>query len=802
MEALASIKCWLKQAAAKRQPKVIGIPDRDDYGDVTDIPTHKQIDFVVQKHDAARAGCFAHDTPILMADGSWKEISTITPGELVYTCRGHKEVLRLWNNGYVDEWLSVVYNGSELIVTPDHRFYVKNLGWVAIKYLASLKASITYEGIELSDSDMYCLYESIYTDHQQTYMQQNLCSDIIPQRTREKYLQKRKSCCTQSQSEGTASQSENQKVSEAKRQKLVDGAVYNKRAILGGVSKEDWVLEDSFDCGCEVSWDTATSERISHRTFKDEMRRKEQLELEGRDLQPRSARILRDLTHPDKVKENQDSKTWQSMHVVPEERHRPSNTFTPHQTLPIFERSHRREHDTTLPTMSRKGRQDSEKKSFGVLRITRLAGTPRCRFDLEIADSHEYIAAGFRVHNSHYDIRLGDTVLHSWASRKGLPAPGEKRLLIHQPLHSKAYASFEGVIPAGYGKGRVRKHETGSVVVTKAEPDQINFTLLHRKFPEQFNLIHTKGKHWLAVNTSPTDPYKFLGDSKAFAKLRVKTPRKADLEEIAKTHLVSAKLSGASNLFRLGPKGVDVLSYRVSKTGRPLIHTHKFMGLAEQQLRIPKELQGTVLRGEVYGVRGKRAISEQMLGGLLNASTANSLAKQREKNIQLRAAIFDIVGFKGSPEERRRRIQQILKHLPKDRFEEPEYAASPAEARELIQRISRGKHPLTSEGVVAWPRKGDPVKLKNFAEADVYVRGFSAGRGKYRGKGVGAIKYSLTPRGPIVGEVASGLTDETRSLLRREPADYIDRVLNIKHRGQMTSGAYFQPSIIAFHESK
>ena len=268
----------------------------------------------------------------------------------------------------------------------------------------------------------------------------------------------------------------------------------------------------------------------------------------------------------------------------------------------------------------------------------------------------------------HFDVRLGKDSLFSWASRKGLPLPGEKRLFIQQPLHSPDYADFQGKIDSGYGKGTVKTYESGSAVVTKAGPDKLNFTLLHRKFPEQFSLIRTKDKDWLALNTSPVDPHKYLNHPEAFQKLRMDVLKDPDLNKLVKTHLISAKLSGASNLFRLNSDSVDAVSYRVSKSGRPIIHTNKLLGLAAQNIKIPKALVGIILRGEIYGTQNGKAIDEQVLGGLLNSSIEKSLDKQKNENIDLKAAIFDIVGDHSDIRTKRKKIQNILSHLPKNKF--------------------------------------------------------------------------------------------------------------------------------------
>src|SRR5437016_3238842 len=72
----------------------------------------------------------------------------------------------------------------------------------------------------------------------------------------------------------------------------------------------------------------------------------------------------------------------------------------------------------------------------------------------------------------HFDYRIGskNTGLYSWATKKELTKPGEKRGLFHQPLHSYEYKDFQGDIKEGYGKGSVKLHELGKVLITKVTP--------------------------------------------------------------------------------------------------------------------------------------------------------------------------------------------------------------------------------------------------------------------------------------------------------------------------------------------
>jgi hypothetical protein len=87
-------------------------------------------------------------------------------------------------------------------------------------------------------------------------------------------------------------------------------------------------------------------------------------------------------------------------------------------------------------------------------------------------------------------------------------------------------------------------------------------------------------------------------------------------------------------------------------------------------------------------------------------------------------------------------------------------------------------------------------------EHDVYVREITPGRNKYKDIGAGAFRYSLTPNGPIVGKVGTGLSDELRKAMNANPEEFLKRVARIKTQGQfLASGAYRAPALIALHES-
>jgi len=409
----------------------------------------------------------------------------------------------------------------------------------------------------------------------------------------------------------------------------------------------------------------------------------------------------------------------------------------------------------------------------------------------------------------HEDIRIGspELGLFSWAARKGIPGPGEKRLAIQQPRHSWDYRSFEGTIPSGYGKGEVSKLEESPIVVTRITPNAIHLTRGSGRHLERFTLIRPKDpsdKNWLMINTTPTKP---LENGKASY-----TSIPADKVEDALRNFragdsAQAKIDGALTLTRLLKDGVEVTSHRTAKgTGFPITHTERVFGGTRPNLRIPPELVGTVLKGELYGTKGNKVIPPQELGGILNASLVGALDRQREKKIKLRNMIFDIAQQgkrRISPDvpyaERRKLIRKALASLPRDVFHPPEEATTKEEALRLWKKIRTGKHPLTQEGLVIHPSTGTPVKAKLRDEADVHITGTFPGTGR-RAATIGGLTYALTPGGSSAGRLGTGFSEETLRSFAEDPESVIGRLARISSRGQFPSGAHREPSFISLHE--
>jgi len=99
----------------------------------------------------------------------------------------------------------------------------------------------------------------------------------------------------------------------------------------------------------------------------------------------------------------------------------------------------------------------------------------------------------------HWDFRLEkDDVLKSWAVPKGLPEKsGIRRLAIQVEDHDLEYISFHGVIPEGYGAGKVAIDDRGTYDLLEFNQDRIKLVLNGEKIRGGFTMYRVKEKRWL-----------------------------------------------------------------------------------------------------------------------------------------------------------------------------------------------------------------------------------------------------------------------------------------------------------------
>jgi len=420
-----------------------------------------------------------------------------------------------------------------------------------------------------------------------------------------------------------------------------------------------------------------------------------------------------------------------------------------------------------------------------------------------IEQLHEAEKAG-----THTDIRLGtpETGLLSWAIRKGLPTKNDGHLAVRQPIHEYEYGDFSGTIPKGqYGAGKVTKVGKRKVLITEIKKGKIAFTVSDGRKQERYMLIRPNNwnvDHWLMFNVSLDKPLDI--DKLSYKQIPAGQLDKAlDMLKDEKGS-AQAKVDGAHVLLNVLKHGVEAFSPRKTKEGKPIVYTEKLFG-TKPYLDIPKEFRDSVLVGEAYAVNNDKVLPVQDLAGFLNTTVPEAITR-RQKGFQTRLGLFDVRRLKGNDidiskvpySQRRKILEQILPYLPEQSHIMPEVKTN-EEARQLWDQIRKGENVLTREGLVIFPEKGKPVKIKLFEEKDVYATGMLPGKGKYKNKAIGGFTYSTIPGGPTVGKVGTGFSDALREDMYNNPELYLDKIFRVRHQGEFPSGALRTPALISEH---
>lgn len=402
----------------------------------------------------------------------------------------------------------------------------------------------------------------------------------------------------------------------------------------------------------------------------------------------------------------------------------------------------------------------------------------------------------------HYDLRLVDPrtgIAHSWACRHLPNSPGDKVLAVQQPDHTRAYTKFTGILIDGYGAGTVDIHKAGIAEVLKSDGNHFRFNLYEGTRTIRYSLIKTGEKSWLWYNHTSTEENKpYIPRSKPSYKTIA--PDRIDIEDL--NQVLAPKIDGAANIFDLrGTKGLDVYSYRPSKKSSELIdHTYR---LQANKINLPPTLKNTVLMGEVYALNPDGTVkpSQDTTGALVS-----NVWKAREKSPEFGVAIYDVLRYKGKDtsnlpyRDKLPILQDIAQQVP--RLSTPPFAVTPDEKRRLLTQVSFKQHPLTEEGYIVYDlNKSVPYKSKFQEDYDVYAREIHEGQGKHTGR-MGYISYSLTPDGPIVGNVGGGFSDLQRQEIWNNQRKYIGKPMRIYSMGQLPSGAYRVPQFKDFRTAE
>lgn len=419
----------------------------------------------------------------------------------------------------------------------------------------------------------------------------------------------------------------------------------------------------------------------------------------------------------------------------------------------------------------------------------------------------------------HYDIRLVDSVAgkaHSWATKKELPALGEKIKTFQTFTHTAEYADYQGPLAKGYGETRdgeiVKKVVDVPAEIIQADDNMIRFNTYEGTSPRELLMVRNRKspKSWYLMDVTKTKE-SFPGVQFVKSKYKEIAPEAIDMSD--SKQVMSAKLDGGHNLFILeGGKRPRAISYREPKKGDTGIieHTHKLQSL--YNAKTPKEFGDTVLRGEVFArdPSEKKPVPAETVAGMLNANVWKSRDLQKQHG-RLRAAIFDVVRYKGKDmstapySEKIEVLKDIAGKMPE--LEVPDAAFTKKEKEELLKSIESKAHPSTHEGVVLWQLEETkrPVKAKFTKDYDVFIRGVAQAISK-RGEPkpeAGALSYSFSPKGKIIGSVGTGFTQAQRRDMWRRPELYTSgAVARVKALTKYPAGALGKPSFLGWHADK
>jgi len=419
----------------------------------------------------------------------------------------------------------------------------------------------------------------------------------------------------------------------------------------------------------------------------------------------------------------------------------------------------------------------------------------------------------------HTDMRLGNPetgIAHSFVlpKRAELPGPGEMVRVVPTFDHDIDYMDYTGKITSEYGKGVVVKgrREKADVYHGASGQDKgtkLRFNLYGGSQPEEFSLRSDGKGGWFLHNKTLTRERRpdLPADKPELKEIDIDTVDAANDKQV-----MMPKLDGAHTVIDLqAGRAPRVFSYRVgkiSKTGL-IEHTHKLPDLLTR--KVPTELDGTVLRAETVGVdQSGKVLPAAQIAGLLNSKVWESRRQQEKAGVKLKAFPFNVVKFQGRDvqdapfEDKLRMIEQVRRALPA--LGEMPVVTDPKDKVYLLNAIKSKDYPLTTEGVVLVDKdQQKTIKAKVLPDYDVYVRKVLPAVSGKTGEELdraGAVAYSWTPAGPVVGQVAGFRHDEARDMLQN-PDRYIGRVAKVKALRKFTdSGKLFQPRFKEWHLDK
>lgn len=419
-----------------------------------------------------------------------------------------------------------------------------------------------------------------------------------------------------------------------------------------------------------------------------------------------------------------------------------------------------------------------------------------------VVQDHEADIAG-----SHSDLRIGDpskNILYSWASRKGLPKPGEKFLAVRQPDHSWDYQYFKGKIPKGkYGAGKVKTKLAEPAEIVKSSPNSINFNIYKGRDIDYYKMIKTPMDvdSWLVINYTPTKDTR-PGVPQEKPPYKEISPDQIDIEN--DHELMEEKIDGAAvNVVMRKGRPIEVFSYRPTERSTGIInHSPRILNIFGKE----HPYKDTIVRGEAYAIDPKtgKSIPAHKIGGLLNSGVWKSRINQKKEG-DLRISLHDPIVYEGKRVEslpykdKAEMLKEIHSLVPS--LDLPKMAISPTEKKKMLEEIVKGKNPRTKEGVILWSLDSsqNPVKVKLKRDWDVYVKDIFPSE---REGQAGGFYYSHSEGGEIVGKCGVGFDHNLKKDMYSNPDRYIGRIAVVEAQEEYPSGALRMPVFRRWHLEK
>lgn len=401
--------------------------------------------------------------------------------------------------------------------------------------------------------------------------------------------------------------------------------------------------------------------------------------------------------------------------------------------------------------------------------------------------SHQAKKAG-----RHYDLRIGfKDKAWSWAMRK-FPISRKRKmaLAVLQPPHSLEYMKWQGIIPEGYGAGKVKLRDARLIDITRWGNKQKTFRVLDGPYKGHYNLIRWRGKRWLL--TRREDFRKPI--EKQYHPHRLRLPIKKEHWTDTR-HILQPKVDGARYLLYVSPKENRLLSRHRHEGGK---HRGKHVERTDNVPHIRDikfDSDEAVIDGEVF-------IKDQPTTTSVMGSNPGRSRKLQKKTGKPIFVAFDILRMGGADVRKlpyEQRLALLRKVVPTDNKHVRVTPSYTKDKQKVYERLIKQGW----EGIVMKDRKGRygdrfSSKVKKAESWDFVVLGHTPGKGKYKGQ-IGALKIGRWDKKKkkwvSAGKVGTGINDKTRRWLTKNIEGLTARraVVQVKGMSLTRAGKVRQP---------